>query len=165
MQISSAPRIRFGELDGEARRAAVAQLTEMAEDRYLHQSTIAAADGTLRFFDDLPDALAAIGDGADFTGDICIHFHIPVYLDRFGAIEATQNEIRQSIAGALEFADCKHLEVETYAWDVLPPGLRQDDLAAGIAHELRWFADEFARIRASRPGESAPTRRDAKTAS
>ena len=31
------------------------------------------------------------------------------------------------------------LEVETYAWTVLPPELQPADLALGIAEELRWF--------------------------
>ena len=34
--------------------------------------------------------------------------------------------------------DCRHFEVETYAWDVLPPELRRTDLATGIADELRF---------------------------
>jgi hypothetical protein len=40
-----------------------------------------------------------------------------------------------------EFTDCKHFEVETYAWNVLPEELRVDDLAEGIAKEMQWVLD------------------------
>ena len=51
------------------------------------------------------------------------------------------------LAGTRELGLTPHLEVETYAWGVLPPELRQPDLAAGIAQELAWL-----RARTGEPG-------------
>jgi hypothetical protein len=41
---------------------------------------------------------------------------------------------------ALHRADpiSRHLEVETYTWDVLPPSYRDADLSSAIARELNW---------------------------
>ena len=33
-----------------------------------------------------------------------------------------------------------HFEVETYAWEVLPPDLAAGDLAANISREMTWAA-------------------------
>jgi ABC-type uncharacterized transport system YnjBCD ATPase subunit len=37
-----------------------------------------------------------------------------------------------------------HLEVETYAWTVLPAEMRQHGLAEDIAAELRWLIDQLS---------------------
>ena len=49
----------------------------------------------------------------------------------------------ECLAAAREMSDCRHFEVETYAWGVLPAELRQPDLAAGIADEMRWLAQAW----------------------
>jgi hypothetical protein len=33
---------------------------------------------------------------------------------------------------------CRHLEMETYTWEVLPASLKQQDLVDQIADEYRW---------------------------
>ena len=38
---------------------------------------------------------------------------------------------------------CRHLELETYTWDVLPPALRSRDVVAQLAAEYAWA---FARL-------------------
>ena len=67
-----------------------------------------------------------------------MHFHVPVYLEGFGQLRTSQSGILETLR-ALR-GRCNHWEVETYAWGVLPEALRQPDLAAGIADEMRWFA-------------------------
>ncbi len=121
---------------GEARRAAIKQLSQFAEDRYLHQ-TVVRRDSEDIFYEDLPLALAAEAD--DPRGEWRVHFHVPIYMQEFGKLRATQEQIGECLKAAKEHTDCKHFEVETYAWGVLPPDLKQPDLAAGIAEELKWF--------------------------
>jgi hypothetical protein len=44
---------------------------------------------------------------------------------------------------------CDHIEVETYTWNVLPPGRRPTDpagLATGLAAELAWLHDELTSL-------------------
>ena len=39
----------------------------------------------------------------------------------------------------------RHFEVETYAWNVLPPELQRDSLADGIADELKWVREQLGK--------------------
>jgi hypothetical protein len=139
VQLSSAVRVRFDRLDDAARAAALAELAAFGEDRYLHQTT--AAPGAM-LADDLPAALAA---GATPTEEWRVHYHVPVYAERLGHVETTRPMLARAIALFAARDDVRHFEVETYAWDVLPEGLARDDLAEGIAEELRWVRAEAER--------------------
>ena len=99
----------------------------------MHQ-TVVQGDA---FYEDLPLALQAEGDAT--TGEWRVHFHIPIYLKKFGFLESTQEQIAIALAALREHSTCQHFEVETYAWGVLPPELKQSELAGGIAEELKWF--------------------------
>jgi hypothetical protein len=120
----------------QARKAAIKQLSAFAEDRYLHQ-TVVRRDGDDLFYDDLGLALEAERD--DPRGEWRVHFHVPIYLNEFGRLRATQDEIGRALAAARQHTNCQHYEVETYAWGVLPAELKQQELSAGIAEELKWF--------------------------
>ncbi|HEY2412995.1 MAG TPA: metabolite traffic protein EboE [Pirellulaceae bacterium] len=120
----------------QARRAAIKQLSQYAEDRYLHQTVVRRDDEDL-FYQDLPAALEA--ESADPRGEWRVHYHVPIYLQEFGKLRATQEQIGECLAAVKKYSNCQHFEVETYAWGVLPPELKQPDLAAGIAQELQWF--------------------------
>jgi hypothetical protein len=69
---------------------------------------------------------------------------VPVYLQRFGQLTATQSDIHQCLSATRETSDCRQFEVETYAWGVLPQELRVPELADGIAREIRWFYQTIA---------------------
>jgi len=139
VQISSAIRLDFDALDWHERIEALDQLSGFAEDRYLHQTVIRTADGSTKFISDLPRAIRAIDSRDQPSGEWRIHFHVPVYLERFGRIGTTRSEIIKAVRASREVSGVEHFEVETYAWEVLPQELRQADLAAGIARELVWF--------------------------
>jgi hypothetical protein len=137
IQVSAAVALPLGELSATGREAALAQLAAFQEPRYLHQTLIRFADQERpTFFEDLPLALAAVR-GRD-VAELRTHFHVPIYLERFGHLHATQAAIRECLAFTLRHDLCRHFEVETYAWGVLPPELRQPDLAAGIVAEMNW---------------------------
>jgi len=139
VQISSAVVVDFDSFDALDRAKAFQQLTEFAEDRYLHQTTVQKADAEPVFFEDLPLALQSVSETRVASGLWRIHFHIPVYLSSFGCLNASQQDIVDCVSSIREFSDVQHFEVETYAWNVLPPDLKQDDLAIGISDELQWF--------------------------
>jgi hypothetical protein len=120
----------------EARRAAMKQMAQFAEDRYLHQTVVRRGSEDI-FYEDLPVALDA--EANDPRGEWRVHYHVPIYLREFGRLRATQDEILRCLAAAREHTNCLHYEVETYAWGVLPAELKQPELAAGIAEELKWF--------------------------
>jgi hypothetical protein len=120
----------------EARKAAIKQISQFTEDRYLHQ-TVVQKDGEDVFYEDLKLALDA--EASDPRGEWRVHFHVPIYLQEFGRLRSTQEQIAQFISAAPAHTTCQHYEVETYAWGVLPPDLKQPELADGIAEELKWF--------------------------
>jgi len=66
-----------------------------------------------------------------------VHVHVPGFAESLGVLGTTQAELATAIP-LLRGAGCRHYEVETYAWNVLPPDHAADDLAEGIAHELNW---------------------------
>ncbi len=138
IQLSNAVEADFGTRCPEARAEMLAQLAAFAEDRYLHQTVVQDANGKNHFFDDLPLALAAAKTNDDIaTGKWRVHFHVPLFLENFGLLDTTQNDLTQCLA-ALQPDERPHLEVETYAWGVLPENLRPANLAEGIAKEMQW---------------------------
>jgi hypothetical protein len=139
VQVSSAVVVPFDRMPPAGRPAALAQLAEFNEERYLHQTvTRAGPDAAPAFYDDLPLALAAGRAGAP-PGEWRVHFHVPIYLERFGLLGASRPAILDCVRAVHASGATTHFEVETYAWGVLPPELRQPDLAAGIADEMAWF--------------------------
>jgi hypothetical protein len=74
-----------------------------------------------------------------------VHFHVPVHLDEG---RTTQPQLRELLAGVFggSGALTRHLELETYTWNVMPGDLRPDADAAlvdGLARELSWLRDEL----------------------
>lgn len=143
VQVSSAVKMELDALDLEGRRAAIAQLRAFHEPKYLHQTLVRrAGEETPRFYEDLHLALAAESDNALQGGEWRVHFHVPIFVDGFGALAASQREILECL-DLLADATVKHFEVETYAWGVLPPELRAANLSEGIAKEMAWLAPEL----------------------
>ena len=141
VQISSAVVVDFDVIEPPDRTEAVQQLSTFAEDRYLHQTTIQNKKGEIQFYEDLPLALKSLTEPSEASGIWRIHFHIPVHLDKFGLLSASQHAIEDCVTQCRRYSDVVHFEVETYAWNVLPPDLRENSLSVGITKELRWFQD------------------------
>jgi len=151
MQISSAVCVNFDQIDPQDRAAAVQQLASFSEDRYLHQTVVQTPTGEETFYQDLPEALAQIDNAATMESRWRVHFHVPVYLEHFGLLGASRDQIRTCLTAATELTDCCHFEVETYAWGVLPKELQQPELATGIAAEMTWFAELLNEMETSTP--------------
>jgi sugar phosphate isomerase/epimerase len=108
--------------------AAHAELRAFADPIYLHQVT---ERGSRRTWPDLPEALSA--DGSE---EWRVHFHVPIFVERYGALESTQEHLRR----CLERVETAHLEIETYTWDVLPADLKASSIDS-IAREYEWVLD------------------------
>jgi hypothetical protein len=149
VQISSAIRVPWRQLDAEARLAALQELRQFAEDRYLHQTMLFFADGRRELIEDLPAVLRQVPEQQDawLRNEWRIHFHVPIDIGSWGRIESTQDAIEQF----LQWLKCEdafgvpevHLEVETYAWGVLPESMREAHLHQGIARELQWLKSKL----------------------
>ncbi|MGI8605067.1 MAG: metabolite traffic protein EboE [Verrucomicrobiales bacterium] len=124
---------------------ALNRLGAFSEDTYLHQVISRGADGELRRFTDLPQALAAVEFEPPAEGDEWrVHFHVPVHAQP----ELVFNDTRDHIEAILDFvaedpALCTHFEIETYTWDVLPAELRQPNVVDQITKEYQWVLGEM----------------------
>ncbi|EAR15213.1 metabolite traffic protein EboE [Robiginitalea biformata] len=131
IQVSAALRIRP---DGAGRDMALRTLAEFDEPVYLHQVTRRTPEG-VETWPDLPELLQ---DPPEFE-ELRAHFHVPIFAEGYGALGATQREILEVLEYLVEHPDaCRHLEVETYTWDVLPDGLKST-LSESISRELGWL--------------------------
>ena len=125
LQLSSAPEAQDEHYD---------ELLALAEPRWMHQTSI-EVNGTLTLVSDLPDAQALRRSGTWRT-----HLHVPIHLDRIGPLRTTRDLIGKLLAAATPLPDRPVVEVETYAWSVLPDAARLATLGEDIAAELRWAA-------------------------
>lgn len=148
IQVSSAVEIRWSIMSEGRRREALEQLSQFAEDRYLHQTGCLSSDGSFRLVEDLP---MIVRQDADEITDDCwrVHFHVPIFLEAFGNLSTT----REQILDCLRFMKSEDapafsgdLEVETYAWTVLPEAMRRRGLSEDIAAELTWLQQNLARL-------------------
>ncbi len=146
IQVSAALRMNLNALERPTATTIqehVAELAGFSEERYLHQTSVRRPDETgypeQLFYEDLHLALGA--ERADPRGEWRVHFHVPIYQQELGRLSSTQEQIAQCLAAARQHSSCRHYEVETYAWTVLPANLRPPELATGIAAELNWFRD------------------------
>ena len=141
VQVSSALTWCLKDLCPPDRLLARQQLKTYAEPRYLHQTSIRRGlDGPVDFYEDLSEAFQNAGE--DWCDDEWrIHFHIPIHLKEIGALGTTQSHIKAVTDFLKEKNVIYPLEIETYAWNVLPDHQGDDKLIQGIAAELEWFED------------------------
>ena len=116
------------------------RLRPFAEDTYLHQVVERRADGTLRTYRDLPDALPYIAD--EDAREWRIHYHVPLFADGFDGLGTTRDHIPQTVDALQAAPFCTHLEMETYTWGVLPSDLKTD-LATSLQREYEWVCSTF----------------------
>ncbi|GGQ54451.1 metabolite traffic protein EboE [Streptomyces althioticus] len=118
-------------------------LAAFAEPRFLHQTRTATAAG-LHGTDDLDEALT--GDALPDAGPWRSHFHVPLHAAPAAPLTSTlpvlTSVLTRLVGGPHPLT--RHLEVETYTWQALPPELRprgRAQLADGIAAELTLARD------------------------
>ncbi len=137
IQISAALKASFT----EANRAEIKQaFSKYNEPTYLHQIVARHADGTLRRYADLPEALES--DTPAGLEEWRAHFHVPIFLEDFGMLKSTNSDIKEVLALNRGNALTSHLEVETYTWEVLPEELKLP-IEESISRELLWVKDQL----------------------
>lgn len=147
IQVSSAVAMPLDEMQPGDRPAALNQMAGFNENRYLHQTVVQPRPQTEpTFYDDLPQALAS-QHAKQLTGEWRTHFHVPIYLERFGLLRALQQHVLECLETTAKLALTNHFEVKTYAWGVLPKELQVADLAEGIAREMDWFKAAWGRLK------------------
>lgn len=134
LQISSALRLP------EVTRETHGFLEPFDEPVYLHQ-VVQKKNGELTRFVDLGEALASIDEaiGSEWR----CHFHVPVFLKEMSHFSTTQDFLRDILAIQKRTPFTRHLEVETYTWDVLPESYKDVSIDSAIARELNWVTEQL----------------------
>jgi len=126
--------------------AAIDAIRSFDEPTYFHQVIARRPDESLQRFLDLPVFLSAIDSGetraADFQ-EARVHFHIPLDAAPADPLRSTDFHVRETLAWCLKHPNaCRHFEIETYTWGVLPGNL-QRPVEDQIAAEYRWVLDQL----------------------
>ncbi len=120
---------------------------------YFHQVVERRGDLPLRRIRDLDVALAeadsgtlALSEETALSTEWRIHFHVPLHCAPSGLWGTTSDHL-QGVFGFLQKhpAVCKHLEMETYTWEVMPSEMKQRDVVTQLVGEYGWTLDELKR--------------------
>ena len=119
-------------------------LGSYCEETYLHQVIARSDDAPLQRYEDLDIALDARVSGEDKADEWRIHFHIPLHALPQEPLFSTSDHIR----GTLDFLKanpetCRHFEMETYTWEVLPNELGKTDVVDQLVKEYEWTLAEL----------------------
>jgi hypothetical protein len=152
--------------------ASVRQLSRFDEPVYLHQVIEQRGDSLTRY-NDMNAAITSLRHRLEsrstmdpslqmaMTGDFGtiarqffapigepdptwrIHFHVPVFIDKTEHFSTTQANLSQVLQLQKMSGFCRHLEVETYTWDVLPKAYRTQSVSQAIAREVDWVRERL----------------------
>lgn len=141
IQISAALKVLIPE-SIEARKEILQKLKPFAESTYLHQVVGRDQNQVLTSYSDLPEALEKLAETKD--QEWRIHFHVPIFLESYGALASTQSAIKLVLNQILKNSHItNHLEVETYTWEVLPEDTKLT-LGESISRELAWVIENMS---------------------
>jgi hypothetical protein len=125
--------------------AARKALEAFTDQVYLHQVVSRGGDGSLTRFKDLPDALHGHEGPEDGRStEWRVHYHIPLHCEPGGEFRSTAGHVHgvlRELAARPEL--CRHLEMETYTWEVLPAPLKQQTVVEQLASEYHWTLDRL----------------------
>lgn len=122
---------------------ALARLEKFSDDIYLHQVVERDAAGNRGIFRDLPEALDDAArrppDTDPASTEWRVHFHVPLHAPAVPPFENTNDHllgVLDILAASPEL--CRHLEMETYTWEVLPPELKSQNVVDQLTAEYGW---------------------------
>lgn len=139
LQISAALKALLPAAGSQERANVIDAFRAFNEPTYLHQ-VIARTGNGYTHYPDLPEALADAENPQ--VQEWRSHFHVPLFIDHYGLLSATREDIQQVLALQQTQLFTTHLEVETYTWEVLPPDLKLP-MDQSIARELAWVQQQL----------------------
>lgn len=127
VQLSAAPR-------GPVTADVVTRLGAFVDKVYLHQTRIKRSDLTVEKWGDLTEeALSSLVP--DRSAEIRSHFHVPLHFRGAGDLGSTVGDLTSAFFQTAMRGGCRHLEIETYTYGVLPEELRAASVAESIVRE------------------------------
>jgi hypothetical protein len=124
--------------DRSSREPVVGAFRHFNESTYLHQVVARLADHSFIRYPDLPQALDDAGNGS--VKEWRSHFHVPLFIQDYGLLKSTQDDIREVLSVQCREPFTNQLEVETYTWEVLPDALKVP-LSESIIREMEWVVN------------------------
>lgn len=118
------------------------QLDPFRESIYLHQATEREGDGPLRRYADFSDLYPIPWSRRERLWRV--HFHLPLFVSEYGDARSTRDQTEALLKLAQRKGITRHLEIETYTWEILPPALKRD-LIESLVEEYRWVLDRLQR--------------------
>jgi hypothetical protein len=134
IQLSAAIQVTLPEPPQE-QNLVMERLRPFAESTYLHQVIERRKDGTFSHYPDLDQALSHLEQSA--AQEWRTHFHVPIFIRDYHHLQSTQDHLITVLELLQDNHACKHLEIETYTWDVLPAEMKTD-LLSSIQREYEW---------------------------
>jgi hypothetical protein len=115
-------------------------LQSFVEEVYLHQVVVGKEGKVIRRHKDLDIALGNENDPMEEQGDEWrIHFHVPLHSSPKEPLGDTKNHVLDTMDWlARNPTACRHLEMETYTWEVLPSELQSLEVVEQVAKEYEW---------------------------
>ena len=125
----------------EVTQPVVETLKRYAKTIYLTQ-TMEKKNGKLTRYLNVDDAIAAFEKDPG-PREWRTHIHVPVFLDDLGQFRTTRFAIEDALRFHRQKPLSRHLEVETYTWDMLPDSLKSVDIVENIYRELDWVRNQL----------------------
>ena len=139
VQVRSALKVHVSN-DKDRQQGIIQNLTSLTASPYLHQVIIRDKHGNLSRYEDLIKAIPDFSKMAE--AEWRIHFHVPLFLEKYDTLHSTQNDVKTVLNLIQENKATSYLEIETYTWDVLPPSLKED-LKDSLQREYEWVLQNF----------------------
>ena len=114
-------------------------LEKYVEKVYLHQVIAANKGKVVQRFKDLDLALNNTREENMAADEWRIHFHVPLHTSPKNGLGDTRKHVLDTLDWLADHPHtCKHLEMETYTWEVLPDELRSMDVTEQVTKEYQW---------------------------
>ena len=124
------------------------KLKDFIEPVYLHQVAMGKNGKCIGRIKDLDLAIEAQTQGKLPQSDEWrIHFHVPLHASPGEDLGDTRLHVIDTLFWLNQNPDtCKHLEMETYTWEVLPKELQAGSVIEQVGKEYRWTLNQMEKI-------------------
>ena len=120
-------------------------LSAFHDDVYFHQVVAREPAGRLRRFRDLDLALAAGAPSPHAGEEWRIHYHVPLHCQPVAPFATTADHLVAALDWLAKLPGCcRHFEMETYTWDVLPAALKARSVVDQLVAEYEWTLARLA---------------------